>query len=812
MKSLEFFLFFAIIGYCFTDTEIVDCQSEFEIKVKEKCEAIGSCTYNSKDEKCIETHECSDGDRKTQNECEKIVPKNFNFYKCKQSGSGSSSKCELKPKECEDFNLIGNRVAITGDICFKLSGPTTGKHCVYQNIPGSICKDFYEQCSSITKTTHPTDHSSVCENNIPKDPSKKCEWNTEDNSNPYCNTIARPCSSSERFYNESIDTCALLTASVNTKKCIYKAGVCQEEFIRCEDHSFSSDQCDNYYPLNQNNDGYDYTMKCALDESRSDPENSEYKCKTVKNKCTEFENPNDSILKDLESQGIKFDKTFCNKLEVSKDYYRCAYDKSGKCYQEYKTCEDYTNNKIETDRKCEDIILLTSNQKCFYENKNDTCYTREIFQSCGEYKGADKKTCESILSPENKQYCILDKDSECIEKPINCTEAHDDKDKCLKITKASDSNKRCAYKNGKCVEEYIRCEDFLASSTSTYLTNQNNCEDIRLYDGKKCNWISTNTNTGTNICVSQFKTCEDATTKEECKLIAKTGVDDPERKVCDWYPTNSPPCIDNYKYCSDYRGTDYSICNKIKPYDETGENIAVGFKCYYEPNVGCQRVPVECKDAGNNPFLCESYSQYIKDKDKKHCVFDGIDDDDNQSCRAHYKKCEYFESGFDISCSDNIIEGYIRGVCDDSSGKCEQKKDCNLFSKLSSSKSIPTHSTPNPKGFYYKELCEKISYNCTYSINDATCTNKVKKCEEITFYTNDINNKDICERIELKWPYEKCVLREDLSGCEVVYKEFDFSTANNSYSTPPDSSSQGNSSGFIVKGIHLIIALLCFLI
>jgi len=144
-----------------------------------------------------------------------------------------------------------------------------------------------------------------------------------------------------------------------------------------------------------------------------------------------------------------------------------------------------------------------------------------------------------------------------------------------------------------------------------------------------------------------------------------------------------------------------------------------------------------------------------------------------------------------------------------------KKKLCNsqfVSPSSSSSTSTPTFSTPNPIGFYYKGLCEKISYNCSYDISSGTCEDKVKNCEEITFYTNDTNNKDICENIEVSKPYKKCSLKEDLSGCEEVYREFNFSTANNSYSTPPDASSQGNSSGFIEEGIHLLMALLSLLI
>ena len=60
-------------------------------------------------------------------------------------------------------------------------------------------------------------------------------------------------------------------------------------------------------------------------------------------------------------------------------------------------------------------------------------------------------------------------------------------------------------------------------------------------------------------------------------------------------------------------------------------------------------------------------------------------------------------------------------------------------------------------------------------------------------------------------PYKKYILKEDKSGCEEIYRELDFSTTYISY-TPPDKTTQGNSSGFIRNGIHFIIALLVLLI
>ena len=61
-------------------------------------------------------------------------------------------------------------------------------------------------------------------------------------------------------------------------------------------------------------------------------------------------------------------------------------------------------------------------------------------------------------------------------------------------------------------------------------------------------------------------------------------------------------------------------------------------------------------------------------------------------------------------------------------------------------------------------------------------------------------------------PYKKCILKEDGSSCEEVYREFNYSTAGISYSKAPDNSIQENSSHFIEKRIHLIMTLICLLI
>ena len=239
----------------------------------------------------------------------------------------------------------------------------------------------------------------------------------------------------------------------------------------------------------------------------------------------------------------------------------------------------------------------------------------------------------------------------------------------------------------------------------------------------------------------------------------------------------------------------------IKPYDESGEKLDIGFKCSLEErSVGCQKVPVKCEDAKQSRSLCESYSQYIKDSDKKFCVYDETPLPDGSYCHSHYRKCEYIKHSLELaSCPNNIIEGYIENACqlDDSGTKCITK---NICSKLGD-------TYLRKRDFFVK----RINANCSY-LSPNGFKYKEQSCNQVTFYSNSTENKEICENITASKPYFKCVLKEDQSGCKEVYNEFNYSTASISYSTPPDASSQENSSGLIEKGIYLIMALFCLLV
>ena len=90
-----------------------------------------------------------------------------------------------------------------------------------------------------------------------------------------------------------------------------------------------------------------------------------------------------------------------------------------------------------------------------------------------------------------------------------------------------------------------------------------------LYNGQRCY-------SDLGRCRSIQKTCSDARNADECKLIAKTGVSDPDKKVCSYI---GGYCVETFKYCSDYRGTSSTEYEKITPYDKSGNNTDPASQC-----------------------------------------------------------------------------------------------------------------------------------------------------------------------------------------------------------------------------------------
>jgi hypothetical protein len=740
MKTESFILLFCLLSICFTQDSENQCETQFLSILETKCLGLGSsCAFNTANKKCLPISSCSG---KSEDDCPNTIPSNYHYKKCKYD-SGNSS-CNEVNKVCSDYNKAVDGYAISGDECSSLTKETgEGDRCLLFYPNGNLvskCSTHYNSCSSINEPTK-------CEANIPSDLTKKCLLNSDSQ----CVEANRTCTEYQYLYEwANKANCNKLEAIDASKgaSCVYaQNGGCIEAYP-CSYWDNKQANCDDKTPLNDAKDDYDYLYKCKYNTANN-------KCEKVRKTCTDY---NSLLIGDADcSQFSPEDST--NK--------KCVYSSSSEeCIEQYKTCQLYDENDAEKSRdECEGLILDDPNKKCVYIKEEHKCEEGNVYNNCNEYKGSDRKICERILSPKRNSYCVLDKDSVCKERDFFCVEAYDRYD-CLIYAKPTDDTKKCVWDltDFKCKEKYKGCEDYVEKRSDSETT----CDGLEVYNGKKCYYNS-------DKCTSKNKICSEAKSKEECKLIEKTGVSDPDRKYCEWYSTSHDTgsyCRETYKYCSDYRPISTSTsssgslssttCEKIKPFNPETNTLDLAYKCAVkDTSVGCEKVPKECREAGTNKILCDLISPLIKDNRIKYCAFI------QGTCVEHYNTCELVDelkSNFENLCKNNIPNNhYFPGICeytnDNGKYKCKTKSTsfCNLFNTI-------TYQD-------YKYLCLSINPNCSYS--GGSCKNITKSCTDIKFYTQDDNNKAICEAIKLSDEDEDkiCVLKEDKSGCEIVYRE-----------------------------------------
>ena len=755
MKVYQLFLIFSIISFCFLE-DADQCTTDFENILKDKCEGINSCSFtlfSDHSVRCISTK--NEGCQRANGDsdlCAKIFPSTFPKQRCQIQSGGTN--CIPENNNCLNFNSPVNGILFDPikdrAICDGFYA-ASGKRCLVVDRDLSTiiqCKEFYTRCEDITDPDE-------CEANL-IDYTTKCHFDGSCKSGyvRYCDTGLDTVTEEE---------CSNLQSSNADKKCVYSGGRCSARYVNCEKYG-SSSTCNDNSPLIQKENAYylDDSKLCQLVPTDSGTD----KCDTVYKYCESYTGS---------------DSTMCEKLRVTDSTNkRCVYDPTSTgdiCREVYKTCQLFNDKTVGKWRSgdCEKNILSDPNKKCIYIEEIDKCIETDLYSSCEEYKGSDKYICESIRSPTTNAKCILEKDRTCKERIFNCTEAFDEED-CLYYAKPVDNRKICVYNGGKCHEVYKNCEDYLQMDTTT------TCSSLTLYNGNKC---YEETISNTKRCRSKTKTCNMAqTNKDECILIAESGVSDPDKKVCDFikYSTESDPtCKENYKYCSDYRGSVTDICEKIKPYDESGKSVDITSKCQMG-NYGCERISKECgeSDVLHNPILCSLISEKIQDNNVQYCAFIGND------CVKHYKTCESYTGGVLSVCRSIIPQNYLTsGFCDLEDGHCvTKKKECNTFDVTN-----------------YKYLCENMP-NCTYSGGVCFKKSTPESCKDVTFYIASDENEEICKNLATESPNTICSLRESKAGCEEIL---------NKTILEPTTTSKENSSFLTANAIHFIMIFLYLL-
>ena len=712
MKLSKFVLILSFIGYCVSQNE---CATSFQNNLSSKCTSLNSCSYSY--QQCVPTKICESQTDST--DCSNTIHPQFKKYRCDLDAAG---KCASIQRECSAF---GTSITVDGrsftiNICSDLSAGE-GKRCDFTKVNAGACAAQYNDCKSDLTGTD-------CTDNIPSDYSQKCVIDTT------CKKETRKCTSEDISYISHVMTkeiCEkLLPSDSNSgKRCFYVSGAvggtCQEQYEKCSSYKGANPttDCATISPL-KTDDGNDFTYlyKCSPNGST---------CKSERKICSDF---------------VPGDDAYCTSFLSTDNNKVCAYNPtaSPSCEEKYKTCSAFFSNEAtKTKATCESYTPPLASKHCVWKGTSDTdgvCEDFKVYLTCGEYTGNDKETCESI-GGGNK--CILDKDTTCKEKVVYCTDAAADINICANAIAKSDK-KECIYIEGQCKENYKTCEDYVGNNKAT-------CEAIIQFNGKKCVFDSTG-------CKSYNKICSEATGVEECLLIAKTGVTDPERRVCD-YETGATTfsCFENYKYCSDYRtiGSSTTItaeCKRIKPYDSSGNNLDITSECEYktENNVGCQRKLADCSKA-TTATECENISAKLESTNF-YCAFLG------GQCKKYYKTCELFDEDTDHSsvsfttCEANIPKEYNTKYCETDSENCVSKtKTCSTFLK-------------NYEGTSLNTICTEIGPFCSYASSSCTKMN-INTCSYITTSLITGLTEEICNAFQIGGN-KICSLKADKSGCE----------------------------------------------
>ena len=474
-------------------------------------------------------------------------------------------------------------------------------------------------------------------------------------------------------------------------------------------------------------------------------------------------------------------QTICENISLYDFTKKCVYKSETKnCVEERKNCEDYQSYEPKT--YCPGIPASSNIKSC--KLINSECV--EDYRDCTSYSGKDKKICESIKDNDFK--CILTHDLNCVKKKLlTCSEATSSTcSSYYALPEDGDTNKQCIFVNGKCIESYKECEYFIGHLRQT-------CESIIKIDGKKCVFES-------STCKTYDKLCSEGITQSECEHISK--ISDRDNKICA-YDSASGSCFENYKYCSDYRGTDKTICEKIEPYSTTGgtgkDAISV---CVYDDKIGCHRRLLECSEA-NNEALCESISSELARISKYYCLYI------NGKCTEQYKTCEDYDKNVEKDvCQAIIPTNSINHHCVFKTVGQENK----CVSELKKCESLILDD--------YEYYCNSINPFCSYS--EGVCSTTTKSCSEMKFYEASSSNSVYCNSITLADTNKICALSSDQLKCEEKDKpknEESSQTSSNSgtsnQSTQSQSqSNQGNSSSEFLKskGAKVIFAfLLCLL-
>ena len=727
-----------------------------------------SSLYAGTDKRCVSNN---DNDHK----CEAHYNLCANFrdgvdkIKCEANiPSDSSKKCEWDStnnickdvdKKCTDYTSLtpyrGCSTLKTSDdtkrICISSS---SGIGCIEQYM---TCELYNENESSKSKT--------ACEtiqiySGGSFDDSKKCSFSSNT-----CSTKDKSCEDIS-----SIDGCYNFVPKDKDKICIYSDGECKEQYKTCELYNTKA---------TSKNQADCLSLKIYSDTD-GDFDDSKI-CSYAGTTCSS----RDKTCEDLEEEECEDFKP--------KDRDMICILSGGKCKSQYKTCELY-NNKVSSKNENDCLSLkiysdtdgdFDDSQICTYSS--GTCSSRD--KLCSDIK--DESNCENFKPKDTDLICIFDggqcksqyktcelynekaetkSESECTALHIYINGKFDTSSECVydsdsqicstskkpcsSFTSSScsshipnDSNKKCAFINNECVEQYKTCELY-----DTYAANKNSqdCQNISPYrtgydsldNESRCVFTDSH-------CTRKSKDCSEISGSTTC--IYHTLDDNNKRCIYD-----NGQCKEVYKSCSAYNfasNKNEAGCKGITVYDYNG-GINYNIKCIYEEETCQEKTLSECSDyeSGMNEYYCRN----IPSKSYKKCVFE------NNKCLEEFTNCP--GNSEDISeekCrSIEPSDGYHKCTMDENNKCVSTLKSCTEYKGTSYyiCKYELTHGE-NKKCFYENEKCiERYIYCSSYTGNNKD------ECEAIIPYKEGSTTTSLSSTHKCVMETTGCTLKD--KGCE----------------------------------------------
>ena len=696
------------------------------------------------------------------------------------SNNDNDHKCEAHYNLCANFRDGVDKIKCEANI-----PSDSSKKCEWDST-NNICKDVDKKCTDYTSLTPYGGCSSL---KTSDDTKKIC---ISSSSGIGCTEQYMTCELyNENESSKSKTACETIQiysggSFDDSKKCSFSGNTCSTKDKSCEDIS-SIDGCYNFVPKDKdkiciysNRECKEQYKTCELYNTKATSKN-QADCLSLKiYSDTDGDFDDSKICSYAGTTCSSRDKT-CEDLEEEecedfkpKDRDMICILSGGKCKSQYKTCELY-NNKVSSKNEADCLSLkiysdyenyFDDSQICTYSS--GTCSSRD--KLCSDIK--DESNCENFKPKDTDLICIFDggqcksqyktcelynekaetkSESECTALHIYINGKFDTSSECVydsdsqicstskkpcsSFTSSScsshipnDSNKKCAFINNECVEQYKTCELY-----DTYAANKNSqdCQNISPYrtgydsldNESRCVFTDSH-------CTRKSKDCSEISGSTTC--IYHTLDDNNKRCIYD-----NGQCKEVYKSCSAYNfasNKNEAGCKGITVYNYNG-GINYNIKCIYEEETCQEKTLSECSDyeSGMNEYYCRN----IPSKSYKKCVFE------NNKCLEEFTNCP--------GNSEDISEEKCRSIePSDGYHKCTMDENNKCVSTLK--------SCTEYKGTYYY-YCENY---LTHGENKK-CFYENEKCIERYIYCSSYtgNNKDECEAII---PYKEGTTTTSLSS------------------------------------------------